>query len=107
MIFALAITALIGTLMILNQTEEEPSIETPNVVLKTGETFNVDSIINALYGQGKFLLKDAETDEVLLNNNDIENARVGYYPDRTGTSVYLAINFNKEGTQKRRKDENL
>ena len=35
-IFALAITALIGTLMILNQTEEEPSIETPNVVLKTG-----------------------------------------------------------------------
>lgn len=74
--------------------------ETGDIVLKTGETFNVDSIINALYGQGEFLLKDAETDEVLLNNNDIENARVGYYPDTAGTSVYLTINFNKEGTQK-------
>lgn len=74
--------------------------ESGDIVLKTGETFNVDNIINALYGQGEFLLKDAETDEVLLSNNDIKNAKVGYYPDTTGTSVYLSINFNKEGTQK-------
>ena len=74
--------------------------ESGDIVLKTGETFNVDNVINALYGQGEFLLKDAETDEVLLNNNDIENARVGYDLDDTGTSVYLAINFNKEGTKK-------
>ena len=74
--------------------------ETGDIVLKTGETFNVDSIINAIYGQGEFLLKDAETDEVLLNNNDIKNARVGYYTDTTGTNVYLTINFNKEGTEK-------
>lgn len=74
--------------------------ESGDIVLKTGETFNVDNIINALYGQGEFLLKDAETDEVLLSNNDIKNARVGYYPDTAGTSVYLSINFNKEGKQK-------
>ncbi len=74
--------------------------ETGDIVLKTGETFNVDNIINAIYVQGEFLLKDAETDEVLLNNNDIKNARVGYYTDTKGTTVYLTINFNKEGKEK-------
>ncbi len=71
-----------------------------NVVLKTLEDSQTSDIIYAVCGQGEFLLKDAETQEVLLDNNDIKNAKVGYYPAETGTTVYLTINLNKEGKEK-------
>lgn len=74
--------------------------ETGDVVLKTLETNQIDDMLYAIYGQGEFLLKDAETQEVLLDNNDIKDAKVGYYPSESGTSVYLTINFNKEGKEK-------
>lgn len=71
-----------------------------DVVLKTLGDSETSDIIYAVCGQGEFLLKDAETQEVLLDNNDIKNAKVGYYPAETGTTVYLTINLNKEGKEK-------
>ena len=71
-----------------------------NVVLKTLENSQTSDIIYAVCGQGEFLLKDAETQEVLLDNKDIKNAKVGYSPAETGTTVYLTINLNKEGKEK-------
>lgn len=74
--------------------------ETGDIVLKTIDSSRVDDIIYAIFGQGEFLLKDAETQEVLLDNKDIKVAKVGYYPSETGTSVYLSIDLNKEGREK-------
>ena len=71
-----------------------------DVVLKTLATNQTDDMLYAIYGQGEFLLKDAETGEVLLDNNDIKDAKVGYYTAETGTSVYLTINLDKEGKEK-------
>lgn len=71
-----------------------------DVVLKTLGDAQVNDIIYAIYGQGEFLMKDAETQEVLLDNNDIKNVKVGYYPAETGTTVYLTINLDKEGKEK-------
>lgn len=74
--------------------------ENGDIVLKTQQDDKIDNMIYALYGQGEFLLKDAETQEVLLSNSDIKDAKVGYYTEETGTNVYLTVNFNKEGTKK-------
>lgn len=74
--------------------------ETGDVVLKTDERAQVGKVLYAIHGQGEFLMKDAETGEVLLNNDDIKEALVGYYAGETGTSVYLTLQFDKEGTEK-------
>jgi len=74
--------------------------ETGDVVLKTDERAQAGQVLYAIYGQGEFFMKDAETGEVLLNNEDLKEALVGYYAGETGTSVYLTLQFDKEGTEK-------
>lgn len=74
--------------------------ESGDVVLKTDERAQVGQVLYAIYGQGEFLMQDAETGEVLLNNEDLKEALVGYYAGETGTSVYLTLQFDKEGTEK-------
>ena len=59
-----------------------------------------DQMLQYLSLQGKFTITDTDTKEVLLSNDQIQNAKVMYYPSSNGTTVYLNINFNKEGTQK-------
>ena len=53
---------------------------------------------------GKFEILDSETNEVLMNNSDIKTAKVMYGSGSNttsgGTSVYLDIEFNKEGKKK-------
>ena len=41
-----------------------------------------------------------EQNNVLMNNSDIKKAQVVYNSTDSGISVYLTIQFNKEGTQK-------
>lgn len=59
-----------------------------------------DEIVSYLSYQGKFEIQDSETQEVLLTNDKIAKARVGYGAESTGTKVYLTIEFNKEGGKK-------
>lgn len=72
---------------------------------KTGELYvqipenaNTDLIAQYMAIKGKFTVQN-ENEEVLLNNSHIKKAEVRYSSGTTGTSVYLTIQLNKEGTQ--------
>lgn len=71
-----------------------------DILIKTSETEELGQVLYAVFGQGEFFLKDAETEEVLLSNTDLKEANVGYYSNEEGTTVYLNIQFNKEGQEK-------
>lgn len=45
-------------------------------------------------------MKDSETEEVLIDNNDVKDAKVLYTNTQSGVSVYLEIQFNREGKEK-------
>ena len=67
------------------------------------ENSNTDDIISSLTVISKFEILDDETNEVLMNNDDIKEVQVlygGASSTSTGTSVFLSINFDKEGTKK-------
>ena len=62
------------------------------------EDANTDLISSYMSIQGLFTVVN-DDGEILLNNSHIKKAEVGYINDTTGTSVYLNIQLNKEGTQ--------
>ena len=74
--------------------------QTGNIVLELPENNQTDAILSGIYPAGKFEIVDTETGEVLLSKDQIEDSTVMYEPTTTGTQVYLAIQFNKEGTKK-------
>ena len=59
------------------------------------ENSNTDMVIQYLYTKGEFTVEDEEGN-VLLNNQNIEKAQVGYSTTTAGTSVYLSMHLNKE-----------
>ena len=77
--------------------------ETGEISVKLQENDEVEEILHHLEGQGEFTIIDKDTEEILLNNKDVETSGVVARPiDETGTTigVYLQIQFNKEGAQK-------
>ena len=74
--------------------------ETGNILLQILEKERIDDVLQDLFMVGKFEIKDKDTNEVLMNNSDIDSVNVAYYPTETGTTVYLTIQFNKDGTKK-------
>lgn len=78
--------------------------QTGDMVIELTENDTTDQIISSIYTTGKFEILDSETKEVLMNNSDIKQAKVMYGSTGSttsrGTSVYLEIEFNKEGTKK-------
>ncbi|MBO5479350.1 MAG: hypothetical protein J6A04_06675 [Clostridia bacterium] len=70
------------------------------IILELPENSNTDEIISNLTYLGKFEIKDSQTDEVLINNNDVKQASAVYGSTNSGTAVYLSIEFNKEGKEK-------
>lgn len=73
---------------------------TGDIALEVPENSGIDDILGYLLSQGTFKIIDTETEEVLLDNSNIEEAKTMYYTDTTGTTVYLNIVFNDEGKQK-------
>lgn len=71
-----------------------------DIVVELPENTITDEIISNLTYLGKFEIKDSDTDEVLINNDDIEESAAVYGNSEQGTTVYLSIEFNKEGKQK-------
>lgn len=71
-----------------------------NVVVQIPEDEKTDSVVSQLQLQGKFEIVDNETNEVLMTNDDIKKVQAGYGTTSYGTSVYLSIEFNKEGKEK-------
>lgn len=74
--------------------------ETGEITIQIPENTQTDEIISNLITVGKFEILDAETNEVLLNNNSVKSSSVLYNTTTSGTSVYLEIAFNKEGKNK-------
>ena len=80
---------------------------TGDILLEISENDNTDSIVSNIGTVGKFEIIDSETKEVLMDNNDIKLANVMYGSSNSsttssssGTTVYLNIEFTKEGAKK-------
>ena len=77
--------------------------ETGEINIKLQENDDIEEAIEHLKQQGKFTIIDKDTEEILLDNSDVKSAKVVYgASDEAGTSttIYLQINFNKEGAKK-------
>lgn len=80
--------------------------QTGDIILELAEDENTDSIISNVGTAGKFEIIDTQTNEVLMTNKDIKLANVMYgsgsstETTSSGTTVYLNIEFTKEGKQK-------
>lgn len=71
------------------------------MIIEIPENNETDHIISNVSEVGKFEIVDSENKtKVLMNNSDIKKANVLYNTTESGTSVYLNIEFNKEGTNK-------
>lgn len=75
-------------------------VSTGNIQVQMTENDDTETIISNLAQRGSFELKDNETNEVLLSNNDIDNSKVVYGQTQAGNTVYLQIKFNKDGSRK-------
>lgn len=73
---------------------------TGNIALEVAENSGIDDILIYLLAPGKFQIIDAETEEVLIDNSHIKEAKTMYYTDTEGTNVYLDIVFDDEGKTK-------
>lgn len=78
--------------------------ETGDILLEFTENDKTDSVISNISTTGKFEIVDSDTNEVLMNNDDIKTVNVLYGSGSSttyqGTTVYLSIEFNKEGAKK-------
>lgn len=71
-----------------------------NIVLELAENDDTDTVLSVINQQGKFEIKDSESKEVLMDNSMIKDSKVLYNNTTSGTSVYLSIEFTKEGKAK-------
>ena len=74
--------------------------QTGEIKIEIEENSSTNSIISDLYTTGNFEISDSETEEVLLDNQYIKEAKVGYISETNGTSVCLQIELNSEGKAK-------
>lgn len=74
--------------------------ETGNMVVHIKEDSKKELVLGLLATNGKFEVQDSETEEVLMDNNDLKGAQILYQNTTSGTRVFLQINFNKQGKQK-------
>lgn len=73
--------------------------ETGKIMLKIPETESTDMLLQYVAIRGNFTITD-DQEKVLMDNSHIKEAKVGYNSTESGTTVYLTIQFNKEGTEK-------
>lgn len=75
--------------------------ENGNIVLNIPENDSTDTIVAQIASQGKFEVVDKDTNEVLMTNDDLKSVKAGYGTTSYGTTtVFVNIEFNKEGTEK-------
>lgn len=75
--------------------------ETGNIVLRIPENDKTDSILENVLKTGSFEITDNETNEVLIDTSEVKDSRVVYNSSEDGsTTVYLQVEFNKEGKAK-------
>lgn len=74
--------------------------KTGKITINIPEDTNTDNVISNLTYKGKFEIIDSNTKEVLIDNNDVKESKAVYATQDNGTTVYLSIEFNKEGKKK-------
>lgn len=74
--------------------------ENGDIIVELPENDNTDSVVSNISMIGKFEISDADTKESLLTNKDIKKVETQYNTASTGTTVFLQIEFNKEGAKK-------
>ena len=77
--------------------------EAGEIIIESEENDKTDNNMQAIYNTGKFEMKDSEDNTVLMDNKDIKTAKVLYSNSAssgTGTSVYVGIEFTKDGAKK-------
>lgn len=70
------------------------------MVIELPEENKTDWYIYTIIQTGLFEIKDEQTEEILLTNDAIKSCDVSYNTTEDGTTVYLSIQLNKEGTKK-------
>ena len=74
---------------------------TGDIEINIPENDQTDTIYSDLTQIGKFEIKDSETQETLINNDDVSSVKVKTVEQKAGTTtVYLDIQFNVKGTNK-------
>lgn len=73
--------------------------ETGKIELKLPENANTDMVLKYVATKGDFTIVD-DQDNVLMDNSYIKEANVGYSSTSSGVTVYLTIQFDKQGTEK-------
>lgn len=75
--------------------------ENGTILLELPENNNTDRVVGQLSYQGKFEITDNDTNEVLLDNDDLESVKAGYGTTSSGTTtVFINIQLNKGATEK-------
>ena len=70
------------------------------IYLSIPENSNTDHTVSNIMQVSKFEMKDSkDNSKVFLTNKDIKKASSVYNTTENGTTVYLQIEFNKEGTK--------
>lgn len=75
------------------------------IIVEIPENETTDAIVSQIGTVGRYEIQDSETGEVLMNNDDIKQANVmsnanSQTASQSGTTIYLNIEFTKEGSKK-------
>ena len=70
--------------------------DTGEITIELEENSQTDEIVSNFGTTGKFEIIDSETEEVLMDNNDIKRVDVGYNTQTEGTSVSMNIIFKEK-----------
>lgn len=74
---------------------------TGTMVIEIPENNDADHVVSNISPKGQFKIVDSkDTENVLMDNNDLKKASVLYNTTTSGTVVYLNIEFNKQGAEK-------
>lgn len=74
---------------------------TGRIVISLPENNRTDIILSDITQKGKFTIKDANTDEILLDNSDVKSVKYGTTQTTSSTKTfYMSINFNMRGSSK-------
>lgn len=74
--------------------------ETGKLIVELPENDDTDNILDVISTVGKFEIVDAETNEVLLNNDDIDTSNIYRNDTSYGTEMSFSIEFTPDGAKK-------
>lgn len=91
-------------LIMLGVTEYEvrKNSSTGEIYVTIPENKYTDTIISQITTRAEFKIIDTQDKHELLTKDKIKDVKVGYGNTSTGTTIFLNIQFNKEGTEKLR-----